>query len=431
MNIHKLLYQNIIWRGLYYLLTFILNIVIARHFEAELTGVIYYLVNIYAFITLMASVSLESGLIYFASAKKILQSKLFSFSIIWVTFTALIMAALFFSIVSFSKIKITSNEFLYALLFVCGNLLFTFLNSLFYADNKFKISNVTGIVINSLLIILIFFINESYWLTNEKYIFIYFGSFLAQGIILAIIFINKYNPSWKFQLPSISQIKILFQYCLLAFASNVVTFLYYRIDYWFVHHYRSPVELGNYIQVSKLAQMFFVLPGILAGAVFPITAGGRRQEINDILTILSRSILFLYGVACLFFVIVGKWLFPFVFGDSFDNMYVPFLFLIPGILALSTLYTLTAYYAGKNRVMVNLKGALLTFIIIVSGDILFIPSYGINAAAAVSSVGYIAYHVYVLSVFTKEYKTSALDFFIFRFSDIPKMKRSILKNLIN
>jgi O-antigen/teichoic acid export membrane protein len=431
MNIQKLLYQNIIWRGLYYLLAFILNIAIARHFEAEFTGVIYYLINIYAFITLITSISLESGLIYFASSKKISQSRLFSFSIVWVGCMALLLIVLFLCISFFTEIKINYWQFLYALLFVCGNLLFTFLNSLFYADNKFKIPNVTGAVINSLLIVLIFFVNENYWLTNDKYVVIYFGSFLVQGIILAVIFINKYHPQNKFNLPEIFQVKMIFQYCLLAFASNLVTFLYYRVDYWFVHHYRTPAELGNYIQVSKLAQMFFVLPGILAGAVFPITAGGRRQEVNDILMILSRTILFFYGIVCLVFALIGKWLFPFVFGDSFNQMYVPFLFLIPGILALSTLYTLTAYYAGKNRVMVNLKGAFLTLFIIVLGDIFFVPAYGINAAAAVSSVGYIAYHIYVLSVFTKEYKTPALGFFIFKFSDLPKMKRSILKNFIN
>jgi O-antigen/teichoic acid export membrane protein len=428
MNIQKLLYQNIIWRGLFYLLTFILNVAIARHFEAELTGYLYYLINIYAFITLLASASLESGIVYFASSKKIHPPGLFNFSIVWIVCVASVMVLLFLSITYFSEIKIQTNEFLYALFFVCGNLLVTFLNSLLYADNKFRLANITGIVINGLLIALLFFVTGNYWLTNEKYIFIYFGSFLLQGISLSIIFITNVKQEYKFRLPPITEIKWVFKYCLLAFASNLVTFLYYRVDYWFVHHYLPPDELGNYIQVSKIAQMFFVLPAILAAAVFPLTAGGRRQEVNDILMIVSRSILFLYSIVCFLLAVTGKWLFPFIFGDSFSKMYVPFLFLIPGILGLSTLFTLTAYYAGKNRVMVNLKGALLTLFIIVSGDAFFIPVYGINAAAAVSSVGYIIYHIYVLSIFTKEYKTPVLGFFYFKFSDLQRMKQSILKN---
>ena len=429
MTIQKLLYQNIIWRGLFYLLAFILNIAIARHFKAELTGNLYYLINIYALITLISSASLESGIIYFASSKKISPTELFNFSILWVAFIASIMIALYFSMSLFWEIKISTRSFLYALLFVCGNLSITFLNSLFYADNKFRLANVTGIVINSALIVLLFFVNSSHWLTNEKYILIYFGSFLLQGVLLAIIFIINANPKYRFCIPAIAPVKWVFQYSLIAFASNLVTFLYYRVDYWFVHHYLSSEELGNYIQVSKIGQMFFVLPGILAGAVFPLTAGGRRQEVNDILMIVSRSILFLYGIICLFLAITGKWLFPFIFGDSFSKMYDPFLFLIPGILGLSTLFTLTAYYAGKNRVMVNLRGALLTLVIIVAGDAVFIPKYGINAAAAVSSAGYIIYHIYVLSIFRKEYKTPVLGFFYFKFSDLQRMKQSIFKNI--
>ena len=175
--------------------------------------------------------------------------------------------------------------------------------------------------------------------------------------------------------------------------------------------------------------MFFVLPAILASAVFPLTASGHRQEINDLLKIVSRFIFFLYGIVCLFLALVGRWLFPFVFGNSFNKMYIPFLFLIPGVLALSTLYSLTAYYAGKNRVMVNVKGSCVALIIIITGDALLIPSYGISAAAAVSSVGYIAYHIFVLSVFTKEYKTSIHGFYFFKFSDLSRIKKSILKNI--
>ncbi len=428
MNIQKLLYQNLIWRGLFYVTNFTLYIIIARHFEAEFTGNLYYLVSIYALITLMASVSIESALAYFASCQKIPLSQLFNFSLIWVAAIAFAMVILFSAFSFYTDVKINSSAFLYALMFVCGNLLITFLSSLFYADNKFVVTNAAGIIINCLLILLLFFANENTWLNNQKYIFIYFISYLVQGLVLSLIFIINYKAELQSKLPSISQLKLLFKFCLLAFASNTVTFFYYRIDYWFIHHYRSPEELGNYIQVSKLAQMFFVVPGILAGAVFPLTAGGRRQEINNLLMVLSRSILFVYGIVCFILAITGKWLFLFVFGSSFSNMYVPFLFLIPGILGLSTLYTLTAYYAGKNRVIINLKGALLTLFVITVGDALFIPAYGINAAAAVSSAGYIVYHIYVLSIFAKEYQTPVLGFFIFKFSDISKVKRSISGN---
>lgn len=431
MNIQKLLYQNIFWRGIFYLLTFILNIVIARHFKSELTGSLYYLINIYALITLVASVSLESGIIYFTSSQRINPIGLMNFCLLWVALIICILAGLFFYTSIFQELPVIYNVHLFTLLFVGGNLLVTFLNSFFYAQNKFIVPNVAGIIINSVLIMLIFFVKENHWLTNEKYIDIYFSSFFLLGSVLVVCFIISSKLKYEFSFPSFYEIRLLFQYSLLVFASNLVTFLYYRVDYWFVHHYRPAEELGNYIQVSKIAQMFFVLPAILASSVFPLTAGGNRREINERLMIISRSILLFYSLVCFLLAVTGNWLFPFIFGDSFDKMYVTFLFLIPGILGLSTLYTLTAYYAGKNRVIVNLKGSLLTLFIIASGDALFIPHYGINAAAAVSSVGYIVYHIYVLSIFTREYKVSVAGFFVFKSSDFSKFRRSLFKEFIN
>ena len=431
MNIQKLLYTNIVWRGMFYLLGFILNIAIARHFKSDLTGTFYYLVNVFAFITLIGSVSLESGLIYFASSGKMSTSSLLNFSLLWVLGIALLMLIIFLCSAFYRGILIGHKEFIYALFFVCGNILVTYLNSLFYARRKYVLPNAIGILFNGLLTGLLIFINNLHWLNNENFIFLYFGSFLLQGIILVILFLANTVSEYQFHLPTVSQMKLVFNYCLLAFASNVVTFLYYRVDYWFIHHYRSSEELGNYIQLSKIAQMFFVLPAILASAVFPITAGGGRREINDLLMFMSRTILFIYSLFCAFLIITGSWLFPFIFGDSFNKMYPAFLFLIPGILGLSTLYILTAYFAGKNRVMVNLKGASLTLFIIILGDAILIPTYGIIAAAAVSSAGYIAYHVYVLSVFTREYKTPVMGFFIFKFSDVSRFKRSLMNNFLN
>ena len=215
---------------------------------------------------------------------------------------------------------------------------------------------------------------------------------------------------------------------MLAFFSNLVFFLLYKIDYWFVNKYCNPEDLGNYIQVSKLAQMFFIVPGILAGALFPLIAGNHVGKIEDVLKMLSRTIFFFYLIGCGVLVLIGKWLFPFIFGESFSGMYSAFLFLIPGILALSTLYTLTAYFSGRNKITVNLKGSLLALIFIVAGDAMLIPKYGIAAAAAVSSLGYIIYHIYVLYTFNRIHKSGVIDFFYFKASDLKRLKESLLQN---
>ena len=301
-----------------------------------------------------------------------------------------------------------------------------FVERTFYAKQNFITSNVVGISINALLIILLMNVNVYSWLNNETFIFIYFGSFLLAGFIMLILFFNKLRIP-KIEWIDKRQLKKLFNYSLLVFLSNVISFLLYKIDYWFVNKYCSPEELGNYIQISKVGQMFLLLPGILAASLFPLFAGNHITKMEDALKFISRTVFFIYLLGCSFLVVVGKWLFPFVFGGSFFGMYQPFLFLIPGILSLSMVSTMAAYFSGTNRVPVNLAGSFLALVVIITGDALLIPRYGITAAAAVSSAGYITYHIFVLYTFNRIHHSGVIDFFYFRLSDLKRLKESVFK----
>ena len=432
MHTGRILLQSILWRGLYYVSAFITNILIARHFQASLGGSVYYISSIYALVLLLASLSFESGIIYFSARNQLPADRMFNFSVVW----SFIIGLATFLIVSlfFNKVYdgISPGLMLVsAVMFITGNLLITYCSGFFYAANNFVIPNIIIIAGTLLIIILIPYNGRSVFpaINDQNYFYVYFSTFFVQGLCMSVAARLKHVPSFSFKILSALQLKMLFRYCGLAFAGNVIFFLLYRVDYFFVERYCTAEQLGNYIQVSKLVHLFFVLPTILASAVFPITAGGSKEKaIDKLLTLLSRSIFFLYVLTCLFLGLTGKWLFPFVFGQSFAEMYLPFLWLIPGILSLSGIFTLTAYFAGKNRVRVNIIGSVYALIVIVIGDIIFIPQYGIEAAAIISSAGYIVYQVYIISVFKKEYKIAVADFFIFKSSDLKKIKESILNS---
>lgn len=434
MHTGKILLQGMLWRGLYYVSAFIINILIARHFQASVSGSIYYISSIYALVLLIFSLSLESGITFFAAKQEIQVSKLFNFSMAWSLFTGAITFFITWQLFSETYAAISTNLLVFsAVAFITGNLLITYCSGFFYAHNNFIVPNIIIITGTVILIVLIPYNGRSIVpeITDQNYFYVYFASFFVQGIAMAVAVRVKYVSRAIFQFLTASEFRLLFRYCGMAFLGNLIFFLLYRVDYFFVERYCTADELGSYIQVSKLVHLFFILPTILASAVFPITAGGRKEDINKLLTLLSRSIFLLYTVACILLAVVGKWLFPFVFGESFSAMYQPFLWLIPGIISLSGIFTLTAYFAGKNRIKVNITGSLYALIIIVTGDILFIPKYGIEAAAMVSSLGYIVYQLYIIAVFKKEYQTPVADFFIFRASDWKQIKQTVINSLKN
>lgn len=424
----KLFYHSIIWKGFYFLSAFILNVLIARHYQASVSGEIFYLINLYAFIILIAGISLESSMGYYVSKNEISIVKLLNFSLAWILVIAFGLFIYMLSIKNFYTNRIN----ILAVTFICGNLLSNYCAAMAYAKRNFFLPNIINISINISLIGILFLIKfiKPAIISDNTFIMIFFCSFLLQGIVNVFALGITYTKNWRLTFPTNVEFKKLFRFGLIAFAANIISFLLYRIDYWFVKEYCDAADLGNYIQASKLAQVFFILPGMLAGIIFPLTAGGHRQYVNDMLATISRLIFMFYIFTCGILASTGYWLFPALFGTSFKNMYIPFLLLIPGILALSTLYTLTAYYAGKNEISVNIKGASIALIFMIVADILFIPKYGINAAAIVSSVSYLVYHIYVLNTFTNEYKSSAISFFNFKFSDIQKIRNSIFNKAV-
>lgn len=226
-------------------------------------------------------------------------------------------------------------------------------------------------------------------------------------------------------IPNSKHLGSLFRYSLVAMIANVIFFLVYRIDYLFVHS--SPVcteaDLGNYIQVSKLGQMLLIVPQIIASVIFPRTASGiERKELNNSIMIIARLFSQLYLFIFLVILFVGTQLFTGLFGHTFDRMKLPFLILIPGIFSLSVLSLLSAYFSGKDKLRVNLTGALLALIFVIAGDYLFVPTYGILAAAAVSTIGYTINVGYALFIFYKDYSINLIDFFGWRRSDYAWLK---------
>jgi len=426
MPIAKILYQSIVWRGLLYLATFLLNILIARHFEAALSGSIYYIINIFSLVHLVAGLSMESGIIYFGASTAINPAKLFNFSVLWTFIAGLILwlMMILFVTTSYPYISLADLK-IFGLFFICGNLLYSYSASLFYAQKNFLVPNVISLCLTLLLILALPYNGSSFFsgITDANYFFIYFLFFIVQGVCTALAFYLLRIKKLHFTQPSKSDLQKLFRYSLLAWLGNIIFFLLYRIDYWFVEKYCSTEALGNYIQVSKLGQLFFLLPSMIATAILPLTATENKETMAHWLALISRFFLYFYAVISLFLLLTGYWLFPKVFGESFTGMYGAFIWLIPGILSLSTLYTLTAYNAGKNKLKTNMLGCLYALIVVIAGNWWLVPVYGINAAAAVSSVGYIVYQVYLLNDFKKENSTGILQFFVFKFEDIRALKK--------
>jgi O-antigen/teichoic acid export membrane protein len=414
----QLLYRGIFWRGLNYLTVFLVAIAIARLFKAGESGVINYLINNLALLIVITSFSLESATGFYSAKEEIGQPAIIGISLL------MSLASLLVNIVLIRLLFPLSNLiWVSAAMYCFGIVLMNYFTALFYSHYEFRFPNAVVIAVNC-VIIFIASVFPGYLLrdSGELFLNIYFGSFLLTGFILTCRYVFTHGK--KVKIPVLKEWQKIFRYAAVAMLTNLVFFLVYRVDYWFVNRNCTDQELGNYIQVSKLGQIFMLLPAIISGMVFTRTAREKSHDHIRELQLLSRLLFSAYVIILLVPAIFGYWLFPLVYGETFTRMYLPFLLLIPGILSLATLSLVAALNAGEGRVIVNLTGGLVALAVIVAGNFMFSRRYGIYAAAAVSSAGYICYQVYVMWRLVKEHEgLHILDFFKLRYNDLTMIKK--------
>ncbi len=422
MNISRLFASNILWRGTYLVSSLLVTVLLARYLEAYTTGWLFYFISWLSFFLLIASFSMESSITYYVSIKEVTDQKMQSFALCWSLAVTIVTIITGFAIFKIDNEFITQRMFVaFTVFFITGNLLITFFTALFYAKQQYMLPNIVFIFFNGLISTFLIYGISGGTLQIMSYGFleIYFFIYLAQGIAITALYIFGSKKRVEFALPSTRMIKKILVYSSMAFLANVFFFLVTRIDYWLLDYYHTERSLlGNYIQASRLVQLFQLFPTILASTIFPIAAAGYGSKIKDGILNLSRIIVFAYFILIVLIAVTGKWLFPFIFGPSFQMIYKIFLLLTPGLLALAVLSLIAAYFAAMNKVKWNVISSLLGLVLIVIGDFFLIEKYDVYGAAFVSSSGYIICFAVLFYFFRRETKHSLKDLLLFKKEDV-------------
>ena len=142
--------------------------------------------------------------------------------------------------------------------FILGVLFTTYFTALFYARKEFGTPNKILFFVN-LALILFLVIGKNNVTLRTQFIEIYFFSFFLQGMILRLFFFRRYTHSGRQMFPDRHILRMVIRYSLVALVANLVYFFVNRIDYWFVQHYCSQKDLGNFAAQKKFFQSFFVV----------------------------------------------------------------------------------------------------------------------------------------------------------------------------
>lgn len=409
MSFKNRLYQNFIWRGLYFVSVFALNVVMARSYEAELIGWINFISSNFALAISFGSLSFEVAILYFGSASIISKEKLATFSLAWSTFTSIIFSFVFGFIVSKSD-AIASKGLLEfgATNYFIGIMFTNFFVNMFIMRSEFMLPNMLLGIMNILLILMVpGNVLSIDWFDKQSFLYLYFFWYTLQAFTLILcyfMYTKKLSLAWLTK----QELKKLFTYALPATFANVSYFFLCRVDYWMIDYYRNDLaELGNYTHASKMGQTLLIFGMIAAQSIFVMIAATENlgEQIKKIFKLIRLFLVFFIGVFVVFLVI-GNWLFPFVFGESFNLMFWPFMALVPGVFFLTIIVLLGALFGAINKPIYNVWCNIVGVVFIIIADMLFVKRFGINAAAIICSIGYgfsMLFGLYLL------YKTQAFS----------------------
>ena len=420
MHFNTILKRTIGWKLANTICLFSINLLMVRLLGAKDSGSFFYDIAVLSFLLLVVSGCLESGITYYASKN----NGIIASVLIYIVPLLLLQSLVSWIILQYVELTIDRRI---ALLFVISNLSFIYIVALFHAKKWFIYLNIISCTINLATIGILF-----YWwyggktsATNDSFIFTYVINVTLQAFVLLVAIAAGLQIK-KLAFSALRPvIKKVFIYSSISFLSNIVFFLVTRIDYYFVQKFCTGITLSNYVQVSKFGQLLVLVPSIIASVIVPFSAGDSNKMPIGKVQELCRGITLVFIPLSIVIISTANWIFPWMFGEGFSYMYIALLFYLPGFFLLSILTVLAAHLAGNNVLGANLVSSCLALVVVIAGDMVLIPSGGINAAAIVSSAGYACACAYLVYACKNKFDCTIRDFFIPTREDLKNFLRNI------
>jgi O-antigen/teichoic acid export membrane protein len=207
--------------------------------------------------------------------------------------------------------------------------------------------------------------------------------------------------------------------------ANIVAFLNYRIDLYLVNLLMmNPAAAGLYAVAMQMAEKLWLISQAVNTVLFPRLSEVRNdpERVVAITGIVSRVTLFVTLEGAIAAGAIAYFAITLIFGQRFSAAYVPFLLMLPGIVAGSMARILSSEIAARGRPEINLYMGLSVVVVNIALNLLLIPPYGINGAAVATSLAYISNLGIRLVIYRKFTGASVIDILFVKRSDFAAAK---------
>jgi O-antigen/teichoic acid export membrane protein len=426
-------------KGGIFIISFVMNVLMARKLEAEGMGVIGAVQAFIAIAAQFAFLGLDRAAIYYIGLDKSRASKIAG-NLMSAGILASIAIYIIFVLIAlaFPKIlgEVSFNIYLIGLLGVMPLLISLFGQNLLLAYQKIFEYNVLELIVRilSLIILAILYVTLSTSLAVIITIAVIIVTNFALGLINAGWAWKQHPYNLKIDWPVL---KDMVSYGWKNYYAAVMGFLIVKSDLLFLTAFRGLDEVGVYRQVLWICDILFNIPTVFAGLLFPklmqdgATAEFGLDERGKFTMLLSRLIGFTLSIFWVLFAIIGVW-FLGIFGEEFKAGYLPLLIALAAFVFYGVHLILKVELFRRGLPAFIVIYSTVCMVVKVALNVALIPKFGMYGAAWGSLAADFLLMAFPLWYCIKYYGFNIRDSLFVRISDfkfiIDRIKIAINRN---
>lgn len=368
----------------------VLMILAAKYFGPDGKGIITMALFLPDFLYFMLHLGLGNANIYFISSNKEDEK---------IAFNNTFWQGLFLSFISITIILVLKqikpdilgvgfpNEILlWTLAIVPFSFLETFFENIFAGKQEFRIFNSIIIIDRILLIIAMIVMFVEFKINLLSIIILVLVNLIVQVVTYFIILAKRCGLPNIFNI-NISYFKKAINFGMRSYLACFLCYLVLRSDLYMLSIMKGVKEVGLYSVATNFIDAMLLLSASASAVIFPLISKDISKSIYYIKKFTSWISLISLGII-LITLIFGSVLVQFFFGNQFISSVEPLFILLIAMYFWSLLSIVTQFFAANNypwkAVLIWIPGIILNIVI----NYLWIPKYGMLAAAWSSVLTY-------------------------------------------
>jgi O-antigen/teichoic acid export membrane protein len=267
---------------------------------------------------------------------------------------------------------------------------YTVLTSFLHGRSRFVALQTVAVLQGVIALVALLVLDAADELTVGSAIAAWTGSFLAVDVLcLLIIGLRQIDLAIVLR-PRTQVLGEQVKYGAQGQLANMAALFNYRLDQYLVAALVSTAGVGQYTVAVGLAESVWWISSAVALVMLPRLTAMTEQAAQEVTPLVCRNTLLISILSGIALVAIAPIVIQVLFGDEYyPDSFWPLVLLMPGIIAGSASRVLGSYLFSQGKVIYNTYASLIALIVSIGLDIVAVPLFKVEGAAAMSSIAYI------------------------------------------